>query len=121
MLRKGDYKLIVHEGYPSRLFNLRDDPGELNDLIAQEPETAAELLAILDGEVDRRATLETWEEYRRHNFAQFQRQAKRGLYLDSSYALKENPSSDYHEIVSNAFTGWTEKDEARVAGWMKQR
>lgn len=121
MLRKGDYKLIVHEGYPSRLFNLRDDPGELNDLIEQELETAAELLAILDGEVDRRATLETWEEYRRHNFAQFQRQAMRGLYLDNSYALKEKPSSDYHEIVNNALTGWTEKDEARVADWIRQR
>ena len=121
MLRKGDYKLLVHEGYSSRLFNLRDDPGELNDLIEQEPETAAELLAILDGEVDRKASLKIWEEWRRHNFAQCQRQAKRGLYLDNSYALAGNPSSDYHEIVNNALTGWTEKDEARVADWVKQR
>ncbi len=41
MLRTGDYKLIIHEGYPSRLFNLRDDPGELSDLMDQEPEAAA--------------------------------------------------------------------------------
>ncbi len=74
MLRRGDYKLIVHEGYPYRLFNLRDDPGELNHLIEQEPEMASELLAVLDAEVDRKATLETWGEYRRHNFAQSQRQ-----------------------------------------------
>ncbi len=121
MLRKGDYKLIVHEGHPSRLFNLRNDPGELTDLIEQEPKTAAELLAILDGEVDRVATLVAWEEYRRHNFAQFQRQTKRGLYLDESYSLAENPSSDYHDIIDNAFTGWTDKDEARVAEWLRQR
>jgi len=121
MLRKGDYKLIVHEGYSSRLFNLRNDPGELNDLIEQEPDKTAELLAILDGEVDRKAALEAWEQWRRHNFAQFQRQAKRGLYFDNSYALKENPSSDYHEIINNALTGWTEEDEARAVDWIGRR
>ncbi|MBN1865512.1 MAG: sulfatase-like hydrolase/transferase [Victivallales bacterium] len=69
MLRKGDYKLIVHEGYSSCLFDLRNDPGELNNLIDLEPETAAELLAIIDGEVDRKATLDLWHDWRRHNFA----------------------------------------------------
>ncbi len=121
MLRKGDAKLIVHEGYPSRLFNLHDDPGELNDVIEQEPETAAELLAIIDANVDREATLKVWQEWRKHNFAQFQRQAKRGLYDDNSYALTANPSSDYQEMMNNAFTGWTEEDEDRVAEWLKQR
>ncbi len=121
MVRKGDYKLIVHEGYPSRLFNLRDDPEELNDLIEQKPEQAAELFAVLDGEVDREATLKAWEEWRRHNFAQFQRQAKRGLYLDKLYSLAENPSSDYHDIMNNTFTGWTKEDEDRVSEWIRQR
>lgn len=121
MLRKGDYKLIVHAGYSSRLFNLRNDPGELNDLIEREPDVAAELLAILDGEVDRKATLEVWHTWRRHSFAQFQRQAKRGLYLDDDYALSENPSSDYREILDNAMTGWTEEDERRIADWLRQR
>ena len=119
MIRKGDYKLIVHEGYPSRLFNLRDDPGELNDLIERQPETAAELLSILDGEVDREAVLDVWREWRRHNFAQFQRQAKRGLYLDNSYDLSHAPSSDYREIVNNALTGWSDEDEARVNEWVR--
>ena len=120
MLRKGDHKLIVHEGYPSRLYNLRNDPGELDDLMEKEPEKAAELLAILDGQVDRAATLKTWEEYRRHNFAQFQRQARRGLYLDNSYSLAKNPSSNYRDIMNNAFTGWTPEDEARVAAWLQR-
>jgi arylsulfatase K len=118
MLRQGDYKLIVYEGYPSRLFNLQDDPGELNDLIDQEPQKAAELLAILDSQVDRAETFRVWEDYRRHNFAQFQRQAKRGLYLDDSYSLKDNPSSDYRTLMDNAFTGWDEADEARVSAWL---
>jgi len=121
MLVRGDYKLMVYEGYPSRLFNLREDPQELNDLIEQEPERAAELLVIIDNAVDRAETYKVWEEYRRHTFAQFRRQAKRGLYIDSSYGLRENPSSDYMDIMNNACTGWTEEDEARVVNWIGQR
>lgn len=118
MLRKGDHKLLVHEGYPSRLFNVREDPGELKDLIQHEPETAAALLAILDEQVDRQATLELWQSWRKHSFAQFRRQARHGLYMDNSYALRGNPSSDYFELVNNALTGWTEKDEARLTEWI---
>ena len=120
MLRQGDYKLIVYEGYPSRLFNVTDDPGELTDLIDEQPERAAEMLAIIDAQVDRAATVQTWEEYRRHNWAQFQRQAKRGLYYDTSYSLAANPSSDYAALMDNAFTGWDEADEARVRAWVEE-
>ncbi len=120
MLRKGDYKLMVYEGYPSRLFNVAEDPEELDDRIEREPQKAAELLAILDSAADRKATLETWTQYRKHNFAQFQRQAKRGLYCDRSYSLMSNPSSDYDDIMNNAFTGWDEKDEQRVQEWLNE-
>jgi len=120
MLVKGDYKLIIYEGYRSRLFNLREDPQELNDLIDVEPEVAAELQAIVDSNVDRAATYELWEDYRKHAFAQFRRQAKNGLYLDNSYALRDNPSSDYMTIMNNALTGWNEEDEARVDAWLSE-
>ena len=120
MLCKDGYKLIVHEGYPPRLFNLREDPGELDDRIDREPEKAQQLLALLEEQVDRKATLQAWEDYRRHHFAEFRRQAKRGLYLDSSYSLADNPSSDYHDLMDNALTGWTEADEARVQRWLAE-
>ena len=121
MLRKGDYKLLVYHGYPSRLFNLKEDPEELNDLIEKEPDKASELLSILDEQVDREETVRIWEEYRKHNFAQFQRQAKHGLYYDDSYGLAGNPSSDYNKLMNNTFTGWSEKDENRVAEWLGKR
>jgi arylsulfatase K len=119
MLVKDEYKIIVHEGYKHRLFNLKEDPAELNDLIDKEPEKAAELLSIIDKQVDRKETLRIWEEYKRHNFAQFQRQAKKGLYHDNSYSLRNNPSSDYNEIIDNALTGWTNEDEERVKDWLE--
>ena len=119
MLRQGDYKLVVYEGYPTRLFNLADDPGELNDLAESDPERVAEMESLLNSVVDREGVLRIWEDYRKHNFAQFQRQAKRGLYWDSSYGLCGNPSSDYKTLMNNTFTGWDEEDEARVNKWLE--
>ena len=120
MLRKDNYKLIVYEGAPSRLFNLVEDPEELVDLAESDPERVGELEKLLSLVVDREATLAAWEAYRRHTFAQFQRQAKRGLYWDDSYALSGNPSSDYATLMNNTFTGWDESDEARVDEWLKK-
>jgi arylsulfatase A-like enzyme len=44
---RGDDKLIVLDGEPDELFNLSDDPHELNDLLSQEPETATALADLL--------------------------------------------------------------------------
>ena len=118
MLRKDEYKLIVHEGFPHRLFNLEKDPGELNDLAATESKKVNELLGILDGEVNRKETIDVWEKWRKDQFAQFNRQAKRGLYLDQSYSLAKKPSSTYEDLIDNAMTGWSSDDEDRAQKWL---
>ena len=47
-VRDGDYKLIHYiEKEQSLLFNLKDDPDELNNLFEKEPETGRRLLSIL--------------------------------------------------------------------------
>ena len=50
----GDWKLIVSSGLngatePPRLFNLKQDAGELHDLAAAQPAKSAELQKLLDG------------------------------------------------------------------------
>jgi arylsulfatase K len=119
MLRQGDYKFMAYEGYVPRLFNLSNDPQELCDLAGSEPDRVAQMEALLGSVVDRKQTLHLWEEYRKHHFAQFQRQAKRGLYWDRSYGLRGHPSSEYKDLMNNTFTGWNEEDEARVNRWLK--
>jgi choline-sulfatase len=48
MVRQGDWKLIYYHGMPSQLFNLKDDPDELVDLIgAPEHKDVASHLASL--------------------------------------------------------------------------
>lgn len=43
MVRQGDWKLIYNDAAPHQLFNLRDDPDELNNLWSERPEQAATL------------------------------------------------------------------------------
>jgi len=47
MVRKGDWKLIYSMEAPNQLFNLRDDPAELENRCDDEPAKAAELEAEL--------------------------------------------------------------------------
>lgn len=120
MLRQGDYKYISHLDMPSQLFNVRNDPGELEDLIHAEPDIALAMDNKLSEIVDREATNKLIEEYRKHQFKQFRRQAKNGLYVEDSYGLTANPSSDYDKMMDNAFTGWNDEDEARVNAWLEK-
>ena len=66
-IRQGDWKIIqepradfwternpLQESYPWQLFNLADDPTELNDLAAAYPYKLQEMIAL-------------WEEYAREN------------------------------------------------------
>ena len=47
-IRRGDWKLVMHEERGTRLFNVAKDPGEKNDLSKEQPETARELRAAWD-------------------------------------------------------------------------
>ena len=73
MVRFKEFKYVHYLNFPDQLFNLKDDPGELNDL-AGKPEHAkvikearAQLYAMLDPvEIDRRAKARQRELLQRH-------------------------------------------------------
>ncbi|HDH53762.1 MAG TPA: DUF4976 domain-containing protein, partial [Nitrospirae bacterium] len=51
---EGDYKLIHYlENKESLLFNLKKDPGELNNLFEKEPETGQPLLKLIQDNLEK--------------------------------------------------------------------
>jgi arylsulfatase A-like enzyme len=120
MLRKGRFKYVAYVGYPAQLFDIERDSGELVDLCGTHPEVAQRLDADLRAILDYEQTHRDWLSYCKSAFGQWRRQAKRGLYVDASYALRGAPSSDYWQIMDNAFTGYNRDDEEKVARWLDE-
>lgn len=58
MIRKGDWKYLYFSGDEPLLFNLKDDPGEFNNLAASRPDVRKELHGILTGLLDPDAVTE---------------------------------------------------------------
>jgi arylsulfatase K len=120
MLRKDRWKYVAYAGYAPQLYDIENDPGELVDLSEVHPDTAARLDADLRAVVDYERTHRDWTAYCKDAFRQWRRQAKRGLYVDASYALRNRPSNDYWAIMDNCFTGYDQDDEAKVEAWLDE-
>jgi len=118
MLRKARWKYVAYAGYAPQLFDIERDPQELVDLSADRPGMVRALDDELRSVVDYERTHRDWIAYCKEAFRQWRRQARRGLYLDGSYALAGNPSNDYWKIMDNCFTGYDQEDERRVEEWL---
>ena len=119
MLRKGEWKYVAYVGYPSQLFDIETDPGELDDVCAARPDIAARMDSELRSIVDYERTHRDLLAYNKEAFRQWRRQAMRGLHVDGRYGLENNPSTDYWRIMDNCFTGYNEGDEELVNEWLE--
>jgi arylsulfatase K len=118
MLRKGKWKVVAFVGYSPQLFGIENDPQELSDLSREQPRVVELLDEELRSIVDYDRTHQDVVAYNKEAFRQWRRQAKRGLYVDASYALRESPSTDYWRIMDNCFTGYDQEDEEIVQRWL---
>ncbi len=112
MLRRDDWKLLAFPGYPPLLFNLRDDPDELQDRSAREPETLRRLEAELHGWVDpERISARAMETDCAH-FQTWRETARReGVYAERM--------ADIYGRAQGSFTlPWRSEDEDRIEAWL---
>jgi len=118
MFRKDRWKYVVYAGHAPQLFDMDNDPRELVDLSRKQPDVVSRLDTDLRSVVDYDQTHRDWVAYCKEAFRQWRRQALRGLHVDGSYSLNENPSTDYWKIMDNCFTGYDQGDEKTVEKWL---
>ena len=114
MVRRGRWKYIAYPGYPSQLFDLEADPGELHDLAAARPAVAAEMDGLLRQAVDYEAVDAEVKAYDRECFAAWRRRHKG----DGTYdALMAKIYSGW-EVPDERIQPWRPEDEARIERWL---
>ena len=76
MLRKDKWKYVAYVGYPSQLFNIETDPGELHDVCAERPDIASRMDAELRSIVDYERTHRDLLAYNKESFRQWRRRTR---------------------------------------------
>ncbi len=102
MLRRGPWKYIAYVGMPPQLFNLEDDPWEIEDLSREEKDKVEEMNTLLRSIVDYMKVYKEVEEYNKEAFKLWRRLHKE--------------KGDYEELMARIFSGWNVSDE-EVKPW----
>jgi len=114
MVRRGVWKYIAYVGMPPQLFNLEDDPWEVNDLAGEYKEKVEEMELLLRSIVDYMEVYREVEEYNRDSFRRWR--------------MMHRDKGDYEKLMSRIFSGWeveegevkpwTDKDEEVISRWL---
>jgi len=113
MLRTGSYKYIAFgDGViaPPQLFNMEEDPAELNNLVPSDPQTTAVLEKLLRSIIDYPAVTAEVEAYNRATFAQW----------------KEAQGKQYSQVLENLtwFWDWSrdpQGNELLIDNWLNTK
>jgi choline-sulfatase len=105
MLRQGPWKYIAYAGYEPQLFNLQDDPEEMNNLAQQRKDLTRDMDAKLRRIVDYPAVDAKVKAYDKASF----RKWRAGL---DDKAFREAMARVYK------LAPWTSEDDNRLAAWL---
>jgi arylsulfatase A-like enzyme len=115
MLRQDAWKYVAYVGYPPQLFNLAEDPDEVEDLAAARPDVVAAMDAKLREIVDYEAVDARVKAYDRQSFRAW-REARRaeGTYEE----LMARVYSGWDHLSEDEIEPWTAADEALIEDWL---
>lgn len=109
LLRRGDWKYIVYAGYEPRLFNLKEDPDEMVNLVPSRPDVVQAMDARLLEIVDYDAVDAKVKAYDRESFTRWR--AEVGA---------EECSRIMKEVVYKGF-GWSVEHDRQLASWLGEK
>jgi arylsulfatase A-like enzyme len=118
MLREDEWKYIAFAGgYEPLLFNLKDDPGEINNLACKLPEKAAEMKKILYGISNLDEVAAHVKEHEQDSFRVWRHeQMDAGTYYKNMARIY----SGWDYIKAEDAQPWTEENEKKVIAWLEE-
>jgi len=105
MLRRGDLKYVAYDGYAPQLFNLADDPHEVQDLAPTSGDQVAQMDARLRAIVDTEGVAHKVREYNKASFIQWR---------------AETDPQEYEQAMAVFFQGWGPEMAARIEAWLNE-
>lgn len=106
MIREGDWKYIAYVDYQPLLFNIKNDPWEVNDLSGKLPEKVKEMDDLLRQVVDYEAVDRKVKAYDKASFRKWREERL--------------AAGDYHELMARVFAGWADLAEGDTAPWTQE-
>ena len=103
MLREGNWKYVVYVGYKPQLFNLDEDPWEIQDLADNLPGKTEEMDNLLRRIVDYEAVDRKVKAYDKASFLKWRQECLE--------------SGDYNELMARIFSGWDDLSEGDIKPW----
>jgi len=117
MVRRGEWKYIAYPGYQPMLFNLKEDPWEVNNLANSNPEKVAEMDTLLMSITDYHAVDAKVKEYDRRAFAEWRNeQLRAGTYYDNMSRI----FSGWDNLEPSQIQPWTQEDEDLIMEWLRK-
>ena len=103
MLRRGAYKYVAYAGYESQVFNLEDDPEEIDNLHQNEPELALKMDQELRKLVDYNAVDYKVKQYDRDSYVAWR---------------AEIGEEAYEQAMSEILPGWSDVERTMTETWL---
>jgi arylsulfatase K len=118
MIREGEWKYIAFAGgYEPLLFNLKDDPWEINNLAPKLPKKAAEMKGILYNISNLDDVAKQVKEYEQDSFRVWRHEQKEAGTYEKNMA---RVYSGWNYIRSEDAVPWTDENEKRVIAWLEE-
>jgi hypothetical protein len=128
MLRRGDWKYVAYPGYGPQLFNLRQDPEEIDNQAKAQPAVAKEMDAALRKVVDYDEVYRRVIAYDKASFRAWRNEALKGPvpnFNPNGQMIKAPDGKPvlltYQAAMAAVYRGWGPEHEAQIRRWLDEK
>ncbi|MHC4637327.1 MAG: sulfatase family protein [Planctomycetota bacterium] len=117
MLRKGNWKYIAYPGFEPQLFNLKEDPDEIDNIAALFPDVVKKMDKELMAICDYKKVHAERVAYDKKSFSEYRALRKKEPMHLIEYGANI-PKAYYMDIMTNTYIGYTSEHEEKIKKWL---